>query len=137
MGSRGKAPGGGPGGEAPGSSRVLEHIQCKILSKFCSILTHSSYKFSLELAQFPQVTARGESTKQTSERVSKRARNHYLYQACSRGDGYNLTRFGSPEPGLIFTYRKKVAWATKKWGSRGKSPWKLKGFTAFSMQNTI
>ena len=28
------------------------------------------------------------------------------YQASSRGDGYNLTRFGSPEPGLIFTNRK-------------------------------
>ena len=77
------------------------------------------------------MTARGESTKQTSERVSKRAHNHYLYQACSRGDGYNLTRFGSPEPGLIFTYRKKVAWATKKWGSRRKSPGSSKGLQHF------
>ena len=25
----------------------------------------------------------------------------------------------------------------KKWGSRGQSPWKRQGFTAFSMQNTI
>ena len=33
----------------------------------------------------------------TSERVSA---IHYIYQDSARGDDYNLTRFGSPEPGL-------------------------------------
>ena len=32
---------------------------------------------------------------------SNSSMNHYLYQASSRNGRYNLTRFGSPEPGLL------------------------------------
>ena len=59
---------------------------------------------NVQLAQFP-VTAQGgvgSSTKRTSKRVKRVSvrHNHCLYQASSREGGFNLIRFGSPEPGL-------------------------------------
>ena len=66
---------------------------------------NTSYKlFSLEPAQFPRTTV-GEGEGAVCKVWT---RSPKLYQASSRGYRYNLTGFGSPEPGLIFTYRGKI-----------------------------
>ena len=49
----------------------------------------------------------GGSAKRTSNQVRQHeAHNHCLYTASSRADGFNLTHFRIPEPGLTYTPQK-------------------------------